>query len=180
VTALSTEEPCKICGRPARIGDGATRYPSGAVTHDGACPSPEREERDRCAKIVANLGAAISVKYTDPNPKYSTSEAAFELCGRLTKCALDAIREGLDCEGPTDDPGLAAFIAEQEARLGTPLEAITFALDELEDHYDRQTFLDDWRTGKVTTDDEWSDYWEWLSAQRKAEQEVVDAFEPAT
>lgn len=60
------------------------------------------------------------------------------------------------------DRKLRRFIAEQEAKQGTGADAIAFALDELDDHYDRLNFLEDWRSGRIASEDDWEDYRDWL------------------
>jgi hypothetical protein len=65
---------------------------------------------------------------------------------------------------------LTSFIRqqrEQRERLGSAEQAIAFALA-IDDHFDLRQFLDDWQTGAVATNDEYSDYWNWLRWQRRA------------
>lgn len=50
---------------------------------------------------------------------------------------------------------LAAFRAEQAARIGTGDQAVAFALDGIKDHYDRLQFLKDWQAGDL---EDWPDY----------------------
>jgi hypothetical protein len=52
------------------------------------------------------------------------------------------------------DPGLSAFIAENQARLGTGVEAIAFAL-KIEDHYDMRAFLESWLEGDLSV---WTEF----------------------
>jgi hypothetical protein len=54
-------------------------------------------------------------------------------------------------------------------RRGTAVQAIEFAI-EIDDHFDRLQFLNDWLEGVAESDPEWSDYWHWL--QLKALKEV--------
>lgn len=57
-------------------------------------------------------------------------------------------------------------VAGEQSKIGTAAQAITFALDYIEDHYDRLEFLKDWRDGSVASEPAWADYRRWLKAQR--------------
>ena len=48
-----------------------------------------------------------------------------------------------------------AALAAQQARLGTPLQALNFALDGIDHVTERSHFLSDWREGAL---EEWGDY----------------------
>jgi hypothetical protein len=48
-----------------------------------------------------------------------------------------------------------AFMAANQARIGTGAEAVAFAIDNVDDHFDRLQFLKDWQAGDL---DEWTDY----------------------
>lgn len=50
---------------------------------------------------------------------------------------------------------LAAFAAANQARIGTGAEAVAFAIDKIDDHYDRLEFLKDWQTGDLAA---WPEY----------------------
>lgn len=78
-------------------------------------------------------------------------------------------RSAIEIEDMTGDPStnFIAFMKQQRARLGSGEQAIAFALT-IDDHHDMRQFLDDWQTGAVATNDEYSDYWKWLRRQRRA------------
>lgn len=50
---------------------------------------------------------------------------------------------------------LEAFKADQRARQGSALDAIHHALDQVDDHYDRQQFLKDWIAGDL---EDWPEF----------------------
>jgi hypothetical protein len=50
---------------------------------------------------------------------------------------------------------LRAFMAANQARIGTGAEAVAFAIDKVDDHFDRLQFLKDWQTGDLA---EWPEY----------------------
>lgn len=50
---------------------------------------------------------------------------------------------------------LAAFVARNQARIGTGAEAVAFAIEHIDDHFDRLQFLKDWQVGDL---EEWPDY----------------------
>lgn len=53
--------------------------------------------------------------------------------------------------------------SNSDDRLGTAEQAIEFAVEHIDDHFDRLQFLGDWRSGVVATSDEYEEYWQWLA-----------------
>jgi hypothetical protein len=63
---------------------------------------------------------------------------------------------------------LAAFQRKNRRRLGTGAQAIAYAIDHEDDHYDRLNFLKAWQDGSLADDNtEWPEYQTWLRGQRK-------------
>lgn len=51
--------------------------------------------------------------------------------------------------------------------IGSATEAIDYAIEEVDDHFDRLQFLKDWRDGSIANHaDEWKHYFKWLRAVR--------------
>jgi hypothetical protein len=58
--------------------------------------------------------------------------------------------------------------------IGSGAEAINYAIEEIDDHFDRLQFLRDWRDGSVARHAEWKPYFEWLKTERAHKQEPVE------
>lgn len=57
--------------------------------------------------------------------------------------------------------------------IGTAVEVINYAIEEIDDHYARLHFLRAWRDGSVADGEEWDHYFKWLKATRAYKQEPV-------
>jgi hypothetical protein len=53
--------------------------------------------------------------------------------------------------------------AERAAKLGTPIHAIRYAVDEIDDAHEAIVFLSGWMDGSIIDDPEWDDYRAWLA-----------------